>query len=61
MTNRVNAARLNVIAKALYIKVEVFFQKDQAPVVSSLINVTDKGAIRMLQTYDRINDHATEL
>jgi transcriptional regulator with XRE-family HTH domain len=58
--NRVHATRLNVIAKFLDMQVENFFNSDQAPAVTSLIDVTDKSMVRMLQAYGRIKDQATQ-
>ncbi|MDB5486272.1 MAG: family transcriptional regulator [Tardiphaga sp.] len=57
--NRVSAARLNLIAKALDMKVEEFFDEAQALVGASLVNVTDEATLRMLQAYGRIRDQAT--
>jgi transcriptional regulator with XRE-family HTH domain len=58
--DRVSAARLNLIAGALDMKVEEFFHEVQALDGASLVNVTDKATLRMLQAYGRIMDQATQ-
>ena len=60
-TNRVNANRLALIASALKMGPEDFYQSDDMlQNVSSLINVTNKSTLRMLQAYSRIKDQATQ-
>ena len=59
--NRVNANRLAEIAKIIKMRTEEFYTaSDLATDVSSLIDVDDKGTVRMLRAYARIKDHATQ-
>ena len=60
-TNRLNANRLMLVASALKARPEDLYQSDDVlPDVSSLIDVTNKATLRMLQAYSRIKDQATQ-
>ena len=59
--NRVNANRLAVIASALKIRTEDFYQSAQNPPdVSSLIEISNIDTLRMIRAYSRIKDQATQ-
>ena len=58
--NRVNANRLALIASALKMRPEDFYQTNNVlPDVSSLIDITAKSELRMLRAWTRIKDQAT--
>lgn len=59
--DRANATRLVLIAKALNVRLEERFgSTDMASDVSSLIDVTDKSALRVLRAYSRIKNVKTQ-
>jgi transcriptional regulator with XRE-family HTH domain len=58
-TNRINAIRLQTVAKILDLEMSAFFENKQMPDVSSLMDVTDKATLRMLKAYGRIKDQDT--
>ena len=60
-TNRVTANRLALIASTFKMRIDEFYQtQDVLPDVSSLIDITDKTALRLLKAYARIKDQATQ-
>ena len=60
-TNRMNANRLAMIASALKLRTEEFYQSDDdLPDVSSLIDVNSKDALRMIRAWSRIKDQTTQ-
>ena len=59
-TNRVTAQRLVLIASTFKMRPEELYQtQDVLPDVTSLIDITDKSTLRLLQAYSGIKDQAT--
>ena len=60
-TDRINANRLSLIASALKVRPETFFQADDVLAdVTSLIDVTDTNMLRVLRAWSKIEDQATQ-